>query len=197
MKYLDFAPYFNGVRERDARNGGCGSVCAGGGRSSGDPSTRTVVYMSHCLFFLPVKRKGKMGVREWGGGGGAGEIILFWNLDSGAGRPRSQSIWPVWGGWWGGSAGRGVLGGLIRRMLSHHPSRQAAENWLAPRRVEFTGGAGGVGGGRNDALDTCHSLWSVSGSQQQINKISFLLLFTCRGSSPSPSLQRPFDPSDY
>lgn len=98
MKYLDFAPYFNGVRERDARNGGCGSVCAGGGRSSGDPSTRTVVYMSHCLFFLPVKRKGKMGVREWGGGGGAGEIILFWNLDSGAGRPRSQSIWPVWGG---------------------------------------------------------------------------------------------------
>lgn len=35
------------------------------------------------------------------------------------------------------------------------------------------------------ALDTCHSLWSVSGSQQQINKISFLLPFTCRGSSPS------------
>lgn len=90
-----------------------------------------------------------MGVRERGGGGGAGEIILFWNLDSGARRPRSQSIWPVWGvrggGW--GTAGRGVLGGLIRRMLSHHPSRQAAENWLAPRRVEFTGGAGGGGGG--------------------------------------------------
>lgn len=49
----------------------------------------------------------------------------------------------------GGAAGRGVLGGLIRRMLSHHPSRQAAENWLAPRRVEFTGG-GGVGGGRKE-----------------------------------------------
>lgn len=46
----------------------------------------------------------------------------------------------------GGVAGRGVLGGLIRRMLSHHPSRQAAENWLAPRRVEFTGGGGGGGG---------------------------------------------------
>lgn len=45
-----------------------------------------------------------------------------------------------------GAAGRGVLGGLIRRMLSHHPSRQAAENWLAPRRVEFTGGGGGGGG---------------------------------------------------
>lgn len=78
-------------------------------------------------------------------------------------------------------SGRGVLGGLIRRMLSHHPSRQAGENWLAPRRVEFTGGAGGGSG----ALDTCHSLWSVSGSQQQINKISSLLPFTCRGSSPS------------
>lgn len=38
---------------------------------------------------------------------------------------------------------------------------------------------------RSGAPDTCHSLWSVSGSQQQINKISFLLPFTCRGSSPS------------
>lgn len=54
-------------------------------------------WWSTCLraFFLPVKREGKMGVRARGGGGGAGEIILFWNLDSGARRPRSQSIWPV------------------------------------------------------------------------------------------------------
>lgn len=80
-----------------------------------------------------------------------------------------------------GAAGRGVLRGLIRRMLSHHPSRQAGENWLAPRRVEFTG----VEAVEEDVVDTCHSLWSVPGSQQQINKISFLLLFTCRGSSPS------------
>lgn len=113
--------------------------------------TPTPEWWSTCLsafFFSPVKRKGKMGVRErGGGGGGAREIILFWNLDSGARRPRSQSIWPVWGG----AAGRGVLGGLIRRMLSHHPSRQAAENWLAPRRVEFTGGGGGGWGGENDA----------------------------------------------
>lgn len=83
-----------------------------------------------------------------------------------------------------GAAGRGVLGGLIRRMLSHHPSRQAGENWLDPRRVEFMGGKrwGRMWSG---ALDTCHSLWSVSGSQQQINKISFLLPFAGRGSSPS------------
>lgn len=39
-----------------------------------------------------------------------------------------------------GAAGRGVLRGLIRRTLSHHPSRQAGENWLAPRRVQFMGG---------------------------------------------------------
>lgn len=28
-------------------------VCDGEGESSGDPSTRTVVYPSHCLFFCP------------------------------------------------------------------------------------------------------------------------------------------------
>lgn len=36
MKYLDFAPYFDGVRERDAQGGGCVSVCDGGGKSSGE-----------------------------------------------------------------------------------------------------------------------------------------------------------------
>lgn len=39
---------------------------------------------------------------------------------------------------------------------------------------------------RSGALDTCHSLWSVSGSQQRINKISSLLCFTCHGSSLFP-----------
>lgn len=36
MKYLDFAPYFNGVRVRDAKGGGCVSVCDGGEKSSGE-----------------------------------------------------------------------------------------------------------------------------------------------------------------
>lgn len=112
-------------------------------------------------------------------------------------KKRKRDYSPLEYGFWGtqaqesvnlaglrGVAGRGVLGGLIRRMLSHHPSRQAGENWLAPCRVEFTGGGGG-GMMWSGVLDTCHSLWSVSGSQQQINKISFLLPFTCRGSSPS------------
>lgn len=68
----------------------------GEGKSSGDPSTGMVVYASHCLFFfLPVKRKWKVGGGGGGEGVGAREIILFWNLDSGAHRPRSQSIWPV------------------------------------------------------------------------------------------------------
>lgn len=136
-----------------------------------------MVYASRCLFFVcERKRKGRNGGRE---------------------RESKRDYSPLESGFWGtqaqesvnlaslrGAAGRGVLGGLIRRMLSHHPSRQAGENWLAPRRVEFTGGGGGGGCGAVH-LDTCHSLWSVSGSQQQINKISFLLPFTCRGSSPS------------
>lgn len=99
-----------------------------------------------CAFFLPVKREGKMGVREWGGGGGQERLFSFgiWILGH-AGPGVSQSGQSEkWRGV-GGGVGLGVLGGLIRRMLSHHPSRQAAENWLAPRRVEFTGG--GVGGG--------------------------------------------------
>lgn len=145
MKYLDFAPYFNGVREWDARNGGCGSVCNGEGKSSGDCSTRMVVHVSQCLFFAREKK------RENGG-----ERVGWW-----WGSKRDYSL--LESGFWGtqaqesvnldslrGVAGRGVLGGLIRRMLSHHPSRQAAENWLAPRRVEFMGGGDG-GGGRNDA----------------------------------------------
>lgn len=36
MKYLDVAPYFNGVRERDMQGRGCVSVCDGGGESSGE-----------------------------------------------------------------------------------------------------------------------------------------------------------------
>lgn len=46
--------------------------------------------ISVLIFFVSVKERGKEGER-----GRAREIILLWNLDSGAHRPRSQSIWPV------------------------------------------------------------------------------------------------------
>jgi len=147
-------------------------VCDDEGESSGEIQDGMVVSASQCLFYI------------------------FFVCESKRESKRDYS--PLESGFWGtqaqesvnlaslrGAAVRGVLGGLIRRMLSHHPSRQAGENWLAPRRVEFTGGGGGGGRMWSGALDTCHSLWSVSGSQQQINKISFLLPFTCRGSSPS------------
>lgn len=94
VKHLDLAAYFNGPRETDARNGACGSVCVmGKGKSSGDPSARTPVYASLSLSFSREKKRESGGER--GEGVGAREIILFWNLDSGAHRPRSQSIWPV------------------------------------------------------------------------------------------------------
>lgn len=112
-----------------------------GGMGKGSPletpppewwSTRLTAF-----FFLPVKRRGKVG----GGGWSKRDYSLlesgFWGTQA----QESVNLASL-----RGAAGRGVLGGLIRRMLSHHPSRQAAENWLAPRRVEFTGGGGGGGG---------------------------------------------------
>lgn len=111
-------------------------MCNGEGKSSGD--------LAQCLFFAREKKREN--------GGESGVVV---------GSKRDYSL--LESGFWGtqaqesvnlaslrGAPGRGVLGGLIRWMLSHHPSRQAAENWLAPYRVEFTGGGGG-GGGRNDA----------------------------------------------
>ena len=68
------------------------SVCDGGGESSGE--FRGEWWSMHLsAYFLSVKKRGK---REMEGERGrAREIILLWNLDSGAHRPRSQSIWPV------------------------------------------------------------------------------------------------------
>lgn len=135
-----------------------------------------------------------------GNGGLCISVLIFclWKKEDGEKwRESKRDNSPLESGFWGtqaqesvnlaslrGVAGRGVLGGLIRRMLSHHPSRQAGENWLAPCRVEFTGRGGGGGCGAVHWIPVT-GLWSVSGSQQQINKISFLLPFTCRGSSPS------------
>lgn len=101
-----------------------------------------------------------------------------------------------------GAAGPGVLGGLIRRMLSHHPSRQAGENWPAPRRVEFTGGGGGGGEG-------CGAVhWipvTAFGLFQDLSSklIKYPSCFPLPAvaalplAAPSPSLHWPFDPSDY
>jgi len=98
------------------------------------------------------------------------------------------------------AAGRGVLGGLIRRMLSHHPSRQAGENWLAPRRVEFTGGGGGGGRGAVHWIPvTAFGLFQDLSSKL----IKYLSCFPLPAvaalplAAPSPSLHWPFDPSDY
>lgn len=103
------------------------------------------LHVSLPFFFAREKKRENGGERVgWWWGSRRDYSLLesgFW------GRKAQESVNLASLGGWGGSAGRGVLGGLIRRMLSHHPSRQAAENWLAPRRVEFTGGAGGGGGG--------------------------------------------------
>lgn len=53
MKYLDFAPYFNGVRERDAQGGGCVSMCDGGGKSSGELNGGLCI----SVLFLRVRQK--------------------------------------------------------------------------------------------------------------------------------------------
>lgn len=157
-----------------------------------------VVYASQSLFFCLRERKsegrngGRVKERERDK-----EIILLWNPDSGAHRPRSQSIWLVWGG---RAAGQGVLGGLIRRMLSDHPSRQAGENWLAPRRVEFMGGGGGGECGAVHWIPvTAFGLFQDLCSKL----IKYLSCFPLPAvaapplAAPSPSLHWPFDPSDY
>ena len=99
-----------------------------------------------------------------------------------------------------GAAGRGVLGGLIRRMLSHHPSRQAGENWLAPRRVEFTGGGGGGGCGAVHWIPvTAFGLFQDLSSKLIKYRSCFPLpaVAALPLAAPSPSLHWPFDPSDY
>lgn len=52
------------------------------------------IYLS-IYFFFPVSLEEMESERRSELGGKERKIILFWNLDSGAHRPRSQSIWPV------------------------------------------------------------------------------------------------------
>lgn len=99
-----------------------------------------------------------------------------------------------------GVARRGVLGGLIRRMLSHHPSRQAGENWLASCRVEFTGGGGGGWCGVLHCIPvTAFGLFQDLSSKliKYPSCFSLPAVATLPLAAPSPSLHWPFDPSDY
>lgn len=152
-----------------------------------------------------------------GNGGLYGALCLFFIIvrerEIHIARERSRDDSPLESGFWGtqaqesvnlagqrGASERGVLGGLIRRMLSHHPSRQAGENWLAPRRVEFTGG--GSGGGSR----AVH--WIPVTAFGLFQDLSSKLIKYCSCfplpavaalglAAPSPSLERPFDPSNY
>lgn len=167
----------------------CVCVCDGEGESSGEIQDGMVVSASQCLFYI------------------------FFVCESKRASKRDYS--PLESGFWGtqaqesvnlaslrGAAVRGVLGGLIRRMLSHHPSRQAGENWLAPRRVEFTGGGEAVGG-------ECGAVrWipvTAFGLFQDLSSklIKYRSCFPLPAeaalplAAPSPSLRWPFDPSDY
>lgn len=99
-----------------------------------------------------------------------------------------------------GVARRGVLGGLIRRMLSHHPSRQAGENWLASCRVEFAGGGGGGWCGVLHWIPvTAFGLFQDLSSKliKYPSCFSLPAVATLPLAAPSPSLHWPFDPSDY
>lgn len=145
----------------------------------------------------------------------ASHSLFLWEKlrNGGKVKKRKRDYSPLEYGFWGtqaqesvnlaglrGVAGRGVLGGLIRRMLSHHPSRQAGENWLAPCRVEFTGGGGGGWCGVVRWIPvTAFGLFQDLSSKL----IKYLSCFPLPAvaalplAAPSPSLHRPFDPSDY
>lgn len=152
-----------------------------------------VVCASQCLFFVcERKRKERNGGRE-------GKSKRDYSpLESGFWGTQAQESVNLAG--LRGVAGRGVLGGLIRRMLSHHPSRQAGENWLAPRRVEFTGGAGGGGCGVVRWIPvTAFGLFQDLSSKLIKYRSCFPLpaVAALPLAAPSPSLHWPFDPSDY
>lgn len=150
------------------------------------------------LFFVCVserKRKGRNGWREREQGESKKDYSLlesgFWGTQA----QESVNLASL-----RGAAGRGVLGGLIRRMLSHHPSRQAGENWLAPRRVEFTGGVGGGGRGAVHWIPvTAFGLFQDLSSKLIKYPSCFPLpaVAALPLAAPSPSLHWPFDPSDY
>lgn len=85
-------------------------------------------------------------------------------------------------------------------MLSHHPSRQAGENWLAPRRVEFTGGGGGGGCGAVHWIPvTAFGLFQDLSSKLIKDPLPASLYLPWQLSlslGPSPSSRWPFDPAD-
>lgn len=93
MKYLDRAPYFN-------REGEDVKECDGRGETPGEFREGMVVHVSHSLFyFILFFSGGESSIKKRSGGKREAEreseIILHWNLDSRAHRPRSQSNRPV------------------------------------------------------------------------------------------------------